>query len=318
MALSIPAAGLALLMGTAAANAADFHWQLPRGFLPPPVPADNPMSVEKIELGRRLFFDTRLSSTGEYSCASCHRPDLAYTDGRARAVGATGDRLRRSAPTLINVAYAPRLTWSDPRVRSLEAQMRLPLFNRHPVELGYGIDEPRRISAIRADREYATLFVQAFGESAKVVSTDHIIKAIAAFERTLIAAGSPFDRYIFEDDRAALSPAAKRGMTAFYSPDVGCAACHYGINFSGTQVTEAQPRPAKGTRGRLRVPTLRNVELTAPYMHDGRIPTLDAALAHDTSRHVALTLEQRHDLLAFLRSLTDPTFAPSGRIATSP
>src|SRR6266478_4864022 len=126
----------------AAARGADtlpspaYEWRLPPGFPRPAVPADNPMSSAKVELGRRLFHETHLSSTGQYACASCHRPELAFTDGRPHALGATGESVKRATMSLANVAYNAAFTWGDPRVRSLESQMRQPLFNEHPLEMG--------------------------------------------------------------------------------------------------------------------------------------------------------------------------------------
>ncbi|HTC37617.1 MAG TPA: cytochrome c peroxidase, partial [Steroidobacteraceae bacterium] len=139
-----------------AANAADgisaphYEWHLPRGFPRPAVPLENPMSAAKVALGRRLFFETRLSSSGRYSCSSCHRPELAFTDGRAHALGATGEHVRRGAMSLTNVAYNPAFTWSSNQVRSLEAQMRQPLFNAHPVEMGLKKDGASAVAALTA------------------------------------------------------------------------------------------------------------------------------------------------------------------------
>ena len=349
------AAAAILAACTATAGAGGYDWHLPAGFPTPSVPADNPMSSAKVELGRRLFFDKRLSVTGNYACASCHRPELAYTDGRARSVGANGDPLRRAAPSLANAAYAPAYTWADPSVVSLEAQMRQPLFNAHPVELGLGGNEVRVLAELAADAVYQPLFAQAFAGESPSLTTDHVIKAIAAFERTLISGRSPFDRYVFDDARDALSPAAKRGMALFYSPHIGCANCHFGLNFSGPLVFEGHPQAAaiyantglydidghgsypasdqglieithhRRDMGRFRVPTLRNIALTAPYMHDGSEATLEAVLDHyaaasfDGHVHVnslkdprlhpfILSADMKQDLLEFLRSLTDPTF----------
>src|SRR5271156_3817834 len=229
-------------MSTAGAGdalpAAHFDWRLPPGFPRPAVPADNPMSVPKVELGRRLFHETRLSLTGQYSCASCHRPELAFSDGRPRAQGATGEATRHAAMSLTNVAYNPAFTWADPKIRSLETQMRQPLFSMHPLEMGL---DARRLTAVRDISQgpgYAQQFAAAFPSDASPVSMDHIIKAIAAFERTLISGRSAFDRYVFDDDRAALTESAKRGMALFFSARIGCARCHFGINFSGPVVYE--------------------------------------------------------------------------------
>jgi cytochrome c peroxidase len=307
------------------ANPPAFEWQLPRGFPTPFVPADNPMSAAKVSLGQRLFGETRLSVTGQYSCASCHDPARSYTDGRARAVGATGATLTRSALSLVNVAYNLSYGWQSPSVTSLEEQMRQPLFNRHPLEIGMAGREPQVISALAADPVYRQQFAAAFGAPPAVA---RMIKAIAAFERTLIGGRSAFDAYVFAGQHAALSMDAKRGMALFFSARLGCAACHSGFNFSGNwRDSQGATGPASFADdglgvGRVRVPTLRNIAVTAPYMHDGRFATLDAVLDHyqrvghtPDSRHggrrdprlrpFTLTDSEREALKAFLGSLTD-------------
>jgi cytochrome c peroxidase len=307
------------------ANPPAFEWQLPRGFPTPFVPADNPMSAAKVSLGQRLFRETRLSVTGQYSCASCHDPARSYTDGRALAVGATGATLTRSALSLVNVAYNLSFGWQSPAVTSLEAQMRQPLFNRHPVEIGMAGREPQVITTLAADPGYRQQFAAAFGAAPTV---ERMIKAIAAFERTLIGGRSAFDAYVFDGQHAALSTDAKRGMALFYSGRMGCGACHSGINFSGNwRDSLGATGPASFADdglgvGPVRVPTLRNITLTAPYMHDGRFATLDAVLDHyqrvghrPDSRHggrrdprlrpFTLNDREREALKAFLASLTD-------------
>ncbi len=211
-----------------------YVWQLPRGFPTPAVPADNPMSVVKVALGRRLFFDTQLSVTGHDSCASCHDPALSFTDGKPRAVGALGDTLPRNAMALVNVAYNVSFGWIKPSLRSLEAQMREPLLNTHPVELGLAGHESSVATRLAADRTYAQSFADAFPNDGTPTTFDHVIKAIAAFERTLISGESPFDHYVFQGDHTALSESAKRGMALFFAPAVGCGSCHSGFNFTGT------------------------------------------------------------------------------------
>jgi cytochrome c peroxidase len=302
-----------------------FEWQLPRGFPTPFVPADNPMSAAKVALGRRLFFETRLSVSGRYSCASCHDPARSFTDGRSLAVGATGAALSRSSMALVNVAYNLSYGWQHPEVTTLEAQMRRPLLNRHPVEIGLAGRERETLAALAADATYPGQFAAVFGAA---ISMDRVIKAIAAFERTLIDGDSAFDAYVFAGRHDALSPAAKRGMALFFSKRIGCAGCHFGFNFSGNW------RDSAGATGRasfaddglgagpVRVPTLRNIALTAPYMHDGRFATLDAVLDHyqrvgqipdrahggqRDRRLKAFTLRdsERADLKAFLNGLTD-------------
>jgi cytochrome c peroxidase len=339
----------------AAAAAPAYEWRLPPGFPRPQVPPDNPMSTAKVELGRRLFHEARLSSTGGYACASCHRPELAFTDGRSRALGATGETVKHGAMSLVNVAYNPAFTWSDPRVRSLEAQMRRPLFNEHPVEMGLTGNGQAAAHKLSGDAAYREMFAAAFPGDAAPLSMDHIIKAIAAFERSLISGRSPFDRYVFDDDETALPDAAKRGMALFYSTRAGCAQCHSGLNFSGPLIYEghaaaaavfantglfdvdgrgAYPANDRGlmdiTRraadmGKFRVPTLRNVALTAPYMHDGSLATLADVIAHyahggrttrrqdSRIRPLVLSQAERADLVAFLEALTDREFLDDPR-----
>jgi cytochrome c peroxidase len=303
-------------------NAA-YKWHLPRGFPIPAVPVDNPMSSVKVALGRRLFFEPRLSVTGQHSCGSCHEPTKAYSDGRALAVGATGETLSHSAMSLVNVAYNISYGWTRPQLQSLEAQMLEPLLNEHPIELGLAGRQARVCDLLAAEPTYRAAFAQAFPEAPQPVTFDNLIKAIAAFERTLIYGNSPFDRYVFNGDHEAISGQAKRGMQLFYSSRAGCGSCHSGFNFEGNW------RDAQGQTGKpgfadngvgdqpMRVPTLRNIALTAPYMHDGRFPTLDAVLNHYASaaeRHVGdarlrsfnLSADERADLIAFLNTLTDP------------
>jgi cytochrome c peroxidase len=306
-----------------------YAWRLPRGFPKPAVPADNPQSAAKVALGQRLFFEPRLGLTGRYSCASCHDPARSFSDGRPVAVGATGEALPHNAMALVNVAYNVSFGWMKPQVRSLEAQMLEPLLNRHPVELGLAGREGELCAQLAADRSYAQAFAAAF-PPAGAVTFPHLVKAIAAFERTLISGRSPFDRYVFEGEHAALTDEAKRGMALFFSARVGCAGCHSGFNFSGNwrdaEGATGEPSFASnGTSARaVRVPTLRNVALTAPYMHDGRFATLAEVLAHYSELaarrapgrrpldrrlpHAPLGPTERAELIAFLESLTDESF----------
>jgi cytochrome c peroxidase len=319
-----------------AAEAPGWSWQLPRGFPTPAVPRDNPMSAAKVALGRRLFFEPRLAVTGHYSCASCHDPARAFSDGRPVAVGATGAKLAHNAMALVNVAYNVSFGWTTPRLRSLEAQMRVPLFNTHPVELGVLGRERALCAQLAADHEYAAAFAAAFPDEAgtaggDAVTLDHLVRAIAAFERTLISGGSPFDRYVFGGEHTALSAEAKHGMALFFSARVGCASCHSGFNFAGNWrdahgATGPASFASNGTSEQpVRVPTLRNVALSAPYMHDGRFATLSEVLGHyaqlaartaaaaGPSRdsrlpHAPLSAAEQAALIAFLNSLTDPSF----------
>jgi cytochrome c peroxidase len=299
----------------------DYAWRLPRGFPEPAVPADNPMNAAKVALGARLFADPRLSMTGQYSCQSCHAPGRAFTDGLPRSRGATGAELPLNAPTLLNAAYNASLGWNDTGVRTLEQQMRGPLFNRHPPELGLAGREADVERALAQDPGYARGFSEAFPGETAPLAMDNVIRAIAAYERTLFAGHSPFDRYLFGGEHGALGETQKRGMELFFSPRSGCSACHGGINFAGPWVDRDQPAAAAifadtGTGRMVRVPTLRNLAATAPYMHDGRFASLDAVLDHyerlavdpdaDTRlRRAPLTTEERASLQSFLDSLND-------------
>jgi cytochrome c peroxidase len=327
-----------------------FTWHLPPGVPVPSVPPDNPMSDAKVELGRRLFYDTRLSGNGTYACASCHEQARAFTDGRRHAIGSTGARHPRSAMSLTNVAYNVTFGWADPTLRSLEAQIAVPMFNQHPVELGLTGREAEVIARLSADGDATARFAAAFPGEAPPLTFGNIVKAIAAFERTLVSGDSPFDHYLYRDDRAAITPAAKRGMERFFSKQLRCSECHAGFNLSGPVVFVASepaaplfhntglydvdgqgayPPSDRGLfdrtgapadMGRFRAPTLRNVAVTAPYMHDGSIATLEGAIAHyahggvksplqsDRIKGFSISASETADLVAFLRSLTDQTF----------
>lgn len=323
----VRALALVLALGVATSVAAndEYEWRLPRGFPTPAVPADNPMSDAKVALGRRLFFDARLSATGHYSCASCHDPAKAFTDGRARALGATGLPTANGSMSLANVAYNTSFGWTKPNVRTLEQQMLEPLLNEHPIELGLKGHETEVLKRLSSDASYPQAFGYVFPEANGHIELQHVVKSIAAFERTLVSGNSPFDRYVFGGEHRALTDEAKRGMALFFSERVGCAGCHSGFNFSGAwrdSQADAEPSLTRNGTGPepTRIPTLRNIEVTAPYMHDGRFSTLEAVLDHYqraeatneleplTLRAFTLNDTERRELIAFLKSLTDPTF----------
>lgn len=304
-----------MALGTCA-RAGDFAWRLPPGFPEPAVPADNPMSTAKVALGRRLFSDPRLSVSGRHSCQSCHEPARAFTDGLARSRGATGASLPLNAPTLLNVAYNVSYGWRDPQVRTLEQQMLGPLL--HPLELGLAGRETMVTGALVSDADMLAAFRAAFPGEAHPVSLANVIRAIAAFERTLIAGGSAFDRYVFGGEHEALDEVQKQGMALFFSK-AGCSACHGGINFAGTWVDRDHPEAEPvfvdtGTGVAVRVPTLRNLGATGPYLHDGRAATVAEVLQHyersasdpdadPRLRRAPLTTSERVALRAFLQSL---------------
>ena len=327
------------------------------------------MTVEKVELGRRLFYEKTLSGNGTYACASCHHQALAFTDGLPAALGSTGQRHPRGAMSLANVAYAATLTWADPRMTRLEDQMLYPMFRTEPVELGLAPQDETFLKRIGSLADYAARFAAAFPMDTEPVTTRNICRAIASFERTLISGDAPYDRLVYKGDEAALSEAARRGMRLFFSDRLQCSRCHGGFTFSGPVAFEGlapipptfhntglynlggtglYPQDNTGLfgftgkaedMGKFRAPTLRNIELTAPYMHDGSIPTLEAVVAHyaeggrtlvagpnagvgrnnphksDLIGGFTMDEGQRDDLVAFLKSLTDRTFIADPRFA---
>jgi cytochrome c peroxidase len=340
-----------------------FQWNIPAPFPKPPVPADNPMSTAKVELGRRLFYDKRMSVNGKQSCASCHRQELAFTDGKARAEGATGEMHPRGSMSLANVAYSPALTWANPKLSALEDQALVPMFGTDPIELGMKGREETFLGEIARDTVYERLVPLAFPAADAPYTMTNVVRAIAAFERTIISVQSPYDRYRYGGEPGAISEAAKRGETFFFSGQRGsCFQCHGGWNFNGELRYEGRtdaraaffntglynlpgessyPAPNTGIHhvtnrpedmGKFRAPTLRNVAVTAPYMHDGSIKTLDevldhyaaggrtilsgpyAGIGHDNPNKApnvhgfAFAGTEKQDLIAFLESLTDSAF----------
>jgi hypothetical protein len=171
-----------------------YSWNLPKGFPKPHVPADNPMTAAKVELGRHLFYDTRMSVSRKASCANCHQQQFAFTDGRATSVGATGQLHSRSAMSLVNVAYSAALTWSNSRMKELEEQALVPMFGDHPIELGLQ-EGDGFLGMLHSDPKYQNLFARAFPGDADRFTVRNVAKALAAFERSIISARSPYDRY---------------------------------------------------------------------------------------------------------------------------
>jgi cytochrome c peroxidase len=348
------ATGAAALVAVAAAFRApppgDFAWQLPPGFPRPVVPADNPMSAAKVELGRHIFYDARLAGRPGFSCASCHVQALAFTDGRGRSLGVTGETHPRGAMSLANVGYAVTLNWANPLTRRLEAQALVPLFGEHPVEMGLAGQEAAILQRLREHPVYRRLMADAFPGEAATPSLRHVTQALAAFQRTLVSGNSAWDR-AQRGDSSGYTAAARRGEALFFSEELECFHCHGGLNFSanldyeGKGFPEAEfhqtglydedgrgayPAPNTGVMdvtgdtadmGRFKPPTLRNIAVTAPYMHDGSIATLEDVIAHyaaggrrrsaRTSAFLPgfdLSPSDVQDLVAFLRALTDSSF----------
>ncbi|WP_336961513.1 cytochrome-c peroxidase [Sphingobium aquiterrae] len=299
-----------------------WRWRLPKGLSPPQVPPDNPMSAAKVALGRRLFHDADLSIDGTMSCASCHEQKRGFADGNATRPGVHGDPGRRNVPGLANIAWLPRLTWADPGLTTLEAQVAVPVLGLHPVEMGMAGKEAEIARRLEADACYRRMFGAAFPDRRGAINLATVSAALAAFERTLLSFDSPYDHYL-QGRKAALSPAARRGRDSFFGAS-GCAACHAGPNLTDARYHAVPIAPTAADRGlvektgraeddgRFRTPSLRNVAVTGPWLHDGSATTLDEALR----RHpMPVAAGDRPDLIAFLQSLTDPGFLRDRRFA---
>jgi cytochrome c peroxidase len=303
---------------------------LPASFPAPFIPADNPYTAEKAELGRHLFYDERLSGNGEQSCAGCHQQDMAFTDGLPVAIGSTGEAGALNSPSLANVAYAMPLGWAHPELTALEDQLLGPMLGTTPVELGMSGREDEIMARLAADPATADRFAAAYPDAADPITFERTRDAIATFVRTLMSGDSDFDRFR-AGDFDALSPAARRGSELFRSTRLGCGRCHSGFNLTlavAFQGGAASPDEAMHDTGlgTFRVPSLRNVALTAPYMHDGSLATLDDVIAFyefppdnpdrsDLLKDFTLTDAERTDLRAFLDSLTDHAFISDPRFA---
>ena len=297
------ALGLILLTCISWSHAGEYTWRLPEWMVPPPVPAENPMTAEKVTLGQRLFYDANLSGPGYMSCSTCHMPEHSFSEQRPVSVGVTGQFHSRNAMAIVNVAYMKTLTWANPNEVRLEDQAKVPIFGTHPIEMDTKGQEGKVILFLQRDPIYPDLFQKAFPNQNPPISFDTITKALASFERTLISYQSPYDDYKYNHNDSAMSEEAKQGEALFMSDRVGCSACHSGVHFSdATQAPifhntglynldgqGAYPEGNQGLyehtgnaldRGRFRTPTLRNIAKTAPYMHDGSIATLEDVLDH--------------------------------------
>ena len=333
-----------------------YQFQIAEHFPRPEVPEDNAMTTAKVELGRHLFYDTRLSVNGTTSCATCHIQRLAFTDGKPRSIGATGEMHPRSSMSLVNSAYASRLTWANHLLAKLEDQALIPLLGDEPLEMGAKPDQI--VDVLRSDTYYDTAFHDVFPGDEDPLSVVNTVRAMSAFVRSIVSFDAPYDHYLAGDE-SAMSADAVRGMDLFFSERLECFHCHGGFNFTDS-TTHADSRidrvgfhnnaiynvddfgayPADNTglfdmtgnrrdMGRFKAPTLRNIAVTAPYMHDGSIATLDDVIDHyaRAGRNVTegpyagdgrrnpyksefivgfdLSDQERADLLAFLHALTD-------------
>jgi len=336
-----------------------------------PIPANNPQTPAKIELGDKLFHDKRFSVDGTVSCAKCHDDKLAFTDNLVVSAGHNGLTGTRNAPTVLNAAFNHSQFW-DGREPDLEGQSKQPLIN--PVEHGLANYEPI-LEIIRKDPDYPAAFQAVFGINSEKITIDHIAKAIASFERTLVAGNSPFDRYYFKGQTDAMTDAQIRGFNLFTGQG-RCVSCHtieqdqalftdsrfHNIGVGINQIQQDIPRLTKAFLeaknkggnvdvmvlsdkksselgrfavtdelsqiGAFKTPTLRNVELTGPYMHDGSLLTLKDVMIHYNNggvtnpgdpvnaflsggiRPLNLTDAQLEDLVAFMKALTSSKFSP--------
>ena len=296
---------------------------IPRGLAErPKAPADNPLTKEKVALGRRLFFEPRLSKDGTVACATCHDPAHGFASGSPRAVGIRGQVGRRNAPSLQNRAFG-RVQFWDGRVSTLEEQALKPI--EDPLEMDHSV--AAAVAFLKKDESYSTQFAKAFPDG---VSPANIGKAIAAFERTLLHGDSVYDAFI-ANDVAQMSPAAKYGLWLFESKSQ-CWRCHNGTNFSDEQFHNTGISWGKepldlgryeitkkaGDEGKFKTPTLRGLVHTAPYMHDGSMATLEEVVRYYNKggnpnpqldpalRPLELGEEEVQALVAFLKALSEP------------
>jgi cytochrome c peroxidase len=287
------------------------------------LPNDNPLSDTVVLLGKRLFFDVRLSKDISVSCATCHKPEFGFSNTTPVAEGIFKQKGKRKVPSLVNRIFGQSQFW-DGRAASLEDQIVAPLFN--PIEMG--IDEKTLIERLQKDSVYPHLFREAFGSE---ISLDGVVKAIASFERTLVSGGSPFDRYEWNGEENALSDSSKRGLELFRGK-ARCSLCHTGVNFTderfhniGVCNGEGQEDPGRMAItndpmdfGKFRTPSLRNVDLRAPYMHNGSISNLEEVIEFYNNggrqnpnldkelKPLNLSAQEKVDLVEFLKSLTGP------------
>lgn len=295
--------------------------KIPLGLVPIIWPKDDPYTPAKAELGWLLYFDKRLSADGTISCATCHDPKHAFGDGQRFSTGIRKQLGGRSAPTVINRAYSLEQFW-DGRAGSLEEQAKGPIAN--PIEMGFAHDACA--ACVAGIPGYRERFKQAFGPGP--ITIDHIARAIATFERTVLSGNSAYDRFKAGDE-AALTESQKRGMKIFFSDHARCDSCHEGVNFTNGKYANIgigmdKPNPDLGRfvvskkeedKGAFKTPTLREVSKTGPYMHDGSLKTLEEVVEHYNKggiknpwlhqdvRELKLSDQDKKDLVAFLKAL---------------
>lgn len=298
---------------------------IPAGFPYPDIPADNPLTQAKIDLGKKLFYDTALSVDSTISCGSCHKAGLAFSDDVSISEGVFGRLGFRNSPSLANVAYYP-LMLKDGGNPNLETQPYVPIETHFEMDFNMVL----LVNRLNENVEYVTEFKNVFG---KAPDPFGITRALAAFERTLISGNSPYDKYTYQGKTNALTTSQKAGMDLFFSPELNCSSCHGDFlltdntfqnngYFSDYSVDSGRARITLLSEdvGKFRVPTLRNIALTAPYMHDGSVETLEEIIeqymsggsGHENQSELIksfnLTVTEKSDIINFLNALTDEDF----------
>lgn len=309
----------------------------------------------KITLGQYLFYDTRLSANNTKACATCHAPQFAFSDGYRRSSGIYADETKHNSPSLINIAERQSLNWAEPNLKSLEVQMLRPLFGTSPTEMGAKNHETLIYQRLSTDSLYRQLFAKAYPHRSNAINFEHIKQCIALFLSNLKSHNSPYDVYLRTSDTTYFNHLAQKGLKLFFSDRLGCGNCHNGTNFDtpikGTHFANiglyncnhnntypnndlgiAEITQKKADNGRFRIPSLRNVALTAPYFHDGTVATLNEILhiyenggrnltygnctgngqlntyKDKRLRHFSLTTTEKQQLIAFLHSLSDTSY----------
>lgn len=301
-----------------------YDLKIPKGFPTPIIPENNQLNNSRVELGRRLFFDKILSRDSSVSCASCHKPELAFTDGKKLGVGIRDQKVSRNSPTLTNVVYNPYFLM-DGGVPTLEQQIIVPVQEHKEFDFHFALIAQR----MQKDSAYVKSSKKAYNRKPDAFV---ITRAISAFERTLISGNSNYDKFEYQGNSKALSNSQKRGKDLFFSDKLKCSECHTGFNFTDysfqnnglylNYLDSGRMRltSLESDRDLFKVPTLRNIELTAPYMHDGNFTTLELVIKHyetggkdnpqksNKIKGFKLKESEREDLVHFLESLTDSTF----------
>lgn len=311
----------------------------------------------KTTLGQHLFYDTKLSANNTKACATCHAPQFAFTDGYRRSSGIYADETKHNSPSLLNIADRKTLNWAEPNLTSLEKQMLRPLFSTTPTEMGAKNHENIIYQRLTTDSLYRQLFAKAYPKSSNPINFDHIIQCIALFLRSLKSYNSPYDTYLQTGDTTNFNYMAQKGQKLFFSDQLGCSNCHNGTNFD-TPITTTIKQPhfaniglyncnnayppndfgiaeitqKKADNGKFRIPSLRNVAITAPYFHDGTAATLNDVLniyqnggrnvtygnckgngktnpqKDHRLRHFSISSAQKKQIIAFLNALTDTSY----------